>query len=399
MNTFEKLTAPLKTFLDMQGNQIDKKSRSKSLFFEDFTLKMIYALVKQVGSLRLLITELETAPTALHLGFLSTPYSTFRDGFNRFSARYFREAFLYVLKSHDWMRLKGIDEVGIIKLVDGSLFPTLTSMCWATYKKHKNALRLHLELDLNTMTPTEFLVQKANSSERSFLLSILRKGYTYIADRGYFSFGVGDAITRAKAFFIIRIKANLLFTVLEDLPVSSGKNGMPKCFEQITDRIVQFDNDGHEQKYRLIGFHVLQSRFLICTNRFGLTTLQIIMLYAYRWQVELMFKFIKRTMSGIHLFNHSPNGVSIYFYLIMIVGLLKLRLKQICQAKTQQILEQKKGLEGLNGYFGVRPEQWIQAIAKDFYRHWKISKHWIRSLSNFIDLDFDEKIITKLSTQ
>ena len=82
MNTFEKLTAPLKAFLDAQGNQIDEKSRSKSLFFHDFTLKMIYALVKRVGSLRLLITELETAPTALELGFLATPYSTFRDGFN-----------------------------------------------------------------------------------------------------------------------------------------------------------------------------------------------------------------------------------------------------------------------------------------------------------------------------
>ena len=78
--------------------------------------------------------------------------------------------FFYVLKSYDWMRLAGIDEVGIVKLVDGSLFPTLTSMCWATYKKSKNALRLHLEMDLNTMIPTEFLVQKANSSERSFLL-------------------------------------------------------------------------------------------------------------------------------------------------------------------------------------------------------------------------------------
>lgn len=399
MNTFEKLTAPLKTFLETQGNQIDKKSRSKSLFFSDFTLKMIYALVKQVGSLRMLITELDTAPAALNLGFLPTPYSTFRDGFNRFSAQYFRETFLYVLKSHDWMRLQGIDEVGIIKLVDGSLFPTLTSMCWATYKKHKNALRLHLELDLNTLTPTEFLVRKANSSERSFLLSILQKGYTYIADRGYFSFKVGDAIIQAKAFFVIRIKANLLFTTLKELPVTSNGSRMPKCFVQITDQIVQFNNDEYEQKYRLIGFHVLQSSFLICTNRFGLTTLQIIMLYAYRWQVELMFKFIKRTLNGSHLFNHSLNGVSIYFYLIMIVGLLKLRLKQVCQAKTQQILEQKNELEALNHYYGVRPEKWIQSIAMDFYKHWKISKHWIKSLSDFIDIDFDEKIITKLASQ
>ena len=35
-----------------------------------------------------------------------------------------------MLKSYDWMPLATIDEVGIVRLVDGSLFPTLTSMCW-----------------------------------------------------------------------------------------------------------------------------------------------------------------------------------------------------------------------------------------------------------------------------
>jgi hypothetical protein len=51
----------------------------------------------------------------------------------------------------------------------------------------------------------------------------------------------------------------------------------------------------------LVKFSVLQSDFIICTNRFDLTSLQIIMLYAYRWQIELLFKFLKRTLNGIHL--------------------------------------------------------------------------------------------------
>ena len=399
MNTFEKLVAPLNSFLERQGNKIDKESRSKSLFFDDFILKMIYAIVMQVSSLRMLITELETNPSALNLGFSLNPYSTFRDGFNRFSVHYFRKAFLHVLKSYDWMRLEAIDEVGIIKLVDGSLFPTLASMYWATYKKSKNAIRLHLELELNTLIPTEFIAQKANSSERSFLLSILKKGYTYVADRGYFSFKVGDAITRANAFFVIRIKANLKFTTLTSLEITSAKTKIPECFTQISDQLIRFDNDEFGQQYRLICFTVLQSRFLICTNRFELNTMQIIMLYAYRWQVELMFKFLKRTLNGIHLFNHSQNGVMIHFYLFMIVALLQLRMRQICQRKTRQLIEQKQQLEDVNDYLGIKPEQWIASIAKDFYQHWKIGIHWIRLLRNFIDQPFDKKVILKLAKQ
>ena len=349
MNTFEKLTAPLNSFFTEQGNQIDQESRSKSLFFSDFTLKMIYAIVMQVGSLRMLITELDTSQNSIKLNFKPSAYSTFRDGFNRFAVKHFRQMFFYVLKSYDWMRLAAIDEAGIIKLVDGSLFPTLTSMCWATYKKSKNALRLHLEMDLNTMIPTEFLVQKANSSERSFLLSILKESYTYIADRGYFSFKVGNAITKANAFFVIRIKANLKFTTLADLKLTSTQTKVPECFTQISDQLIRFNSDEFEKEYRLVGFTVLQSQFLLCTNRFDLSTIQIIMLYAYRWQVELMFKFLKRTLNGIHLFNHSQNGVTIHFYLLMIVALLKIRIMQICQRKTRQVVQQKQHMEDYLG--------------------------------------------------
>lgn len=397
MNTFEKLTAPLNSFFTEQGNEIDQESRSKSLFFSDFTLKMIYAIIMQIDSLRLLITELETSRNSMNLNFSPSPYSTFRDGFNRFAVRHFRQMFFHVLKSYDWMRLAAVDEVGIVKLVDGSLFPTLTSMCWATYKKNKNALRLHLEMDLNTMVPTEFLVQKANSSERSFLLSILKESYTYIADRGYFSFKVGNAITEAKAFFVIRIKANLKFTTLTHLKLTSTTTKLPECFTQITDQLIRFDNDEFEKEYRLISFNVLQSQFLLCTNRFDLSTLQIIILYAYRWQVELMFKFLKRTLNGIHLFNHSQNGVTIYFYLLMIVALLKIRIMQTCQRKTRQVLQQKKHMEDLNQYFGIKPDQWINTITEVFYLHWKIGKHWMAKLRNFIILEFDDYVINKLA--
>ena len=399
MKTFEKLTSPLNQFLESQGSEIDRKRRSKSLFFADFTLKMIYALVMQVGSLRLLVTELETSQTTLGLGFCPTPYSTLRDGFYRFSVDYFKKAFLYVLNSYDWKRLTAIDEVGMIKLVDGSLFPTLACMHWATYKKNKNAVRLHLEMDLNRMIPTEFLAQKANSSERSFLLSILKQGYTYVADRGYFSFKVGDAITKAKAFFVIRIKSNLKFRTLKQLSVTNTKGKMPECFGQITDRLIQFDNDGFKHHYRLVCFTVLHSQFFICTNRFGLTTLQIIMLYAYRWQIELMFKFLKRTLKGIHLFNHSENGVKIHCYLLMITALLQLRIMQLAKEKTQQILVQKSQLEDLGQYVGNQPEQWIAHIAKDFYKYWKVSVHAIRTLRNYINQNFDEEIAVKLAKQ
>jgi len=213
-------------------------------------------------------------------------------------------------------------------------------MEWASYKKTKKAIRLHLSFELNRMLSVEFMGLKANSSERFFLFSILQQGVTYIADRGYFSFDLASRVESTKAFFILRIKNNLKIIQRVDLNISclEGQT-IPLCFKNITDQLIRFESDKHAKVYRLICFQVLQSQFMICTNRLGLTTLQIIILYAYRWQIEFFFKFIKRSLNGIHLFNHTENGVNIQFYILMITTLLQLRLKQFVTVVSNKNLE------------------------------------------------------------
>lgn len=412
MNTFEQLIAPLKSFLEVKGHVFDKKSNSKTLFFKDFTLKLIYSVVMQVSSLRLLVSDLQTNAAAHQLELFATPYSTLRDGFSRFDSSWFKSAYLEVLQCHSWMSVKGIDEVGLVKLVDGSLFPTLKSMDWASYKKNRKAIRLHLSWELNRQIPTEFIAQEANSSEREFLLSILNPGVTYVADRGYFSFNLAEKIQKTDAFFVLRIKKSLLYTAVDSLEINEE---MPKCFKQLSDQKIRFDNDESGLTYRLICFEVLGSKFMICTNRLDLSTLQIIMLYAYRWQIELMFKFLKRTLMGIHLLNNSENGVNIQFYILMTTVLLKLRLKQICIQKNEEVLQRKsfvekqklktRGLSGqknmkfedLSKYYGDSPEIWIKSISQVFYTCWKIGKHWLQNLKNLITQTFDDWVIKILA--
>ena len=42
----------------------------------------------------------------------------------------------------------------------------------------------------------------------------------------------------------------------------------------------------------------------------------------------LVFRFLKRTMKGLHLISTSQEGVTIQFYVLLVVALLELRLKQ-----------------------------------------------------------------------
>ncbi len=70
--------------------------------------------------------------------------------------------------------------------------------------------------------------------------------------------------------------------------------------------------------------------YVLVTDRFDLTTYLVIMLYAYRRQIELCFRFVKRTLTAIHLMAHSPEGIQIQFYLYMIAYLLISAFKQEC---------------------------------------------------------------------
>ena len=169
----------------------------------------------------------------------------------------------------------------------------------------------------------------------------------------------------------------------------------------MTDEVVVFSNDEQQNRLRMITFTIAGSYFRLVTNRFDASTLNIIILYAYRWQIELFFKFIKRTLKGLHLFNHSQNGVEIQFYLIMTLAVLLLRLKQACQARGKAGVK-KETREGKLAEKSVArtesPPEWIRNIAKVFYESWKISKDWLVILKNSLHQAMDSQLINLLNS-
>ncbi len=346
--TFDALLSPIFEELQRLIEQHDADAGSSKLFCFDFFRIMIYTLVKGIKSLRLVATELETSDVTSKLGLPKIPFETLRDGFDRFPVAVFQGVFLYLISSISFMAIPEVELMGKIWLIDGSLFPAILTMYWAEYKSNKNAIRLHLAFELNRMLPVVFDVQSGNSNEKDFLASILEEGVTYVADRGYICFKLFKKIVDASAFFVIRVKTNLQYTVLKENPIV----GVPeRLFKGITDQLIHLNNDPNPEEketYRLISFTVAGKEFLLLTNRFDLTTFQVVTLYAYRWQVELIFRFLKRTLNGLHLFNRSMRGVQIQFHLLLITALLQLKLKQDCVLQCEED-QQKTERENKSG--------------------------------------------------
>ena len=67
----------------------------------------------------------------------------------------------------------------------------------------------------------------------------------------------------------------------------------------------------------------------------------ITMLYKYRWDIEVFFKFIKQELNFSHLINRSENGIKVMLYCTMTAAILLLAYKELNGLKGYKIMKQK----------------------------------------------------------
>ena len=403
--TFDELCEPIDSFLEQHERDHPPHHR-ETLHFADLVKKLIYHFAKNCKSGRQLVTDLETAPPELEVGEVKR--STFFDAFQRFPVVWFANLLAFLLATVVWQTIPELDALGKLYCIDGSVFPVIATMLWAEYTSTHRALRLHFCLELNRMIPAHFLVDTGKSNEKKALLEMLEAGVTYIADRGYLSFPLMAAIAAAGAFFIIRAKSNLVCQRVKRLPVTLP-NTVRHIFQHVTDQRVRLTNAKGKPSYRLVTFSVSQERYLILTNRLELTTFQIILLYAYRWQVELIFRFLKRSLNGLHLLSQSKEGVTIHFYALLITALLELRLKQKCVTVCEAMQPASAAPESVDGtptiaglmidpalLAGARGSTFLATVGEKLKRYWKISRNWLTALRNFLHQPFDRRVVLAL---
>jgi len=402
--TFDELLQPLAGPL-AQHEQDHPPHHREVLHFVGFVRLLVYHFTKGCGSGRQLMTDISTAASELGLG--KVKHSTFFDAFDRFPVAWFAKLLSFLLMTVVWKVIPEMDALGKLYCVDGSVFPAVTTMLWAEYTSKHKAIRLHLCFELNRMIPVHFLVDTGKSNEKKALLEMLEASVTYIADRGYYSFSLLAVIAAAQAFFVFRAKANLVSTRVQRLPVELPAT-VQHLFRHVTDQRVRISNAKGRPIYRLVSFQVGQEQYLILTNRLDLTTFQVILLYAYRWQVELIFRFLKRSLNGLHLLSHSERGATIHFYALLITALLELRLKQqcvnLCQTSSSTVASDNEVSQAVIPGLMIDPQQlagtrghtFLATVGEKLHRYWKISIHWLVALRNLLARPFDQHVVLSL---
>jgi hypothetical protein len=197
-----------------------------------------------------------------------------------------------------------------------NLFP------WCRFRRHKSAVKLHVQLDLRGNIPCFVALTGGATHEVNLLDALpLEPGSYYLLDRGFVDFARLYRFTRAHAFFVTRAKDNMDYRVRESRPVDPDRGlradqSIRLCgprsrhrYPDLLRRVSYVDPDNGQ---RLV---FLSNNFLLAASTIG-------RLYKCRWQVELFFKWIKQYLRIKAFFGTSANAVKTQVWIALCVYLL-----------------------------------------------------------------------------
>ena len=301
----------------------------------DQLLCMIFAQLTGRTSLRETVICLRAIGSRrYHLGIRHTPArSTLADANERHDHRIFVDTAMSMIKQArqelpvdpDLRRLKikaafALDSTTIDLCL--ALFP------WARFKRTKGAIKAHVLLDLMVQIPVFMRISHAKTSDVSTLDQLLfLPDAFYIFDRGYIDFTRLFRIQQSDAFFVTRPKRDLNYRVTKRLAID-------RAADVRRDRIIRLTGQ-HRKAIRRWPLRLIRyidpltgKRFTFLTNHLHLPAEQIALLYRKRWQIELLFKWMKQHLHIKAFFGTTPNAVKSQLWIAVIVLVLIHRLKQ-----------------------------------------------------------------------
>jgi hypothetical protein len=295
---------------------------------------MIFAQLTGRSSLRETITCLRALGSRrYHLGIRHPPArSTLADANQRHDHRIFRDTALSMIASAR-QQLPLDPDLGRLKIKAAfALDSTTIDLClalfpWARFKKTKGAIKAHVLMDLNVGLPVFMRISSGKASDVSTLDQLcFLPGAFYVMDRGYIDFARLGRLHRAGAFFVVRPKRGMRFRVLQRL-LADPSTGVTH------DRLIRLCGQRSKQlgpwPMRLVRYvdPQTQKRLSFLSNELNLPAWQVALLYRRRWQIELLFKWMKQHLHIKSFFGTTPNAVKSQLWIAVIVLVLIHRLK------------------------------------------------------------------------
>jgi len=307
-----------------------KEHRKQPRKFSDWNhlVAMVYAQLTGQRSLRQLVGSFnEHYSQHYHLGVGAIRRSTLSYANNTRDVALFSQVLAELIRTAGGNRQ--ISEV--VRLIDSSPIH-LNPDIYGDFSKNNGrcqGIKLHVEYDLHGGYPTWFDITPGNVNdiEISKYLAIV-PGTTYVFDRGYMKFDWWQKLVDNHCRVISRIQKMVAYKVVTENSLVAGHTNI------VGDRIIQLTGNkgskGFGGHLRMIKVRLDNSEKTIDVVSTDLLSDASVIaeLYKRRWDIELLFKWIKQTLKIKNFIGETENAVKIQIITALIAFLLLAIYKQ-----------------------------------------------------------------------
>ncbi len=306
--------------------QADKHSKGFGCW--DQLLAMVYAQLAGASSLRELTTGFNSQFTHhYHLGTVPIRRSTLAEANGKRSVDVFADA-VRALMAEARRRLRK-DSQTLLYLLDSTSI-TLSGPGFDAWTKdnrtrHTQGIKLHLLLAAHEDRPVWQSITAPNVNDRDEGVKLaLEAGAIYVFDKAYCDYNWWHRIDQAEATFVTRFKRNAAVDVLRTLAVAEAGS-------VLEDALVRFRHKrpggGRRNHYeaplrRIVVAREAGAPLILATNDLTAPAESIARTYKDRWQIELLFKWLKQHLKVKRFLGRTENAVRIQILTALISYLL-----------------------------------------------------------------------------
>jgi len=216
---------------------------------------------------------------------------------------------------------------GIPIAADGSFLRCLPKMVWAVFRTQSDnrGVRLHLQFDIARGAPVAADITEALGSEKKMLKKNLKSGILYIIDRGFIDYKLFEAIHNKQSFFVARLKDISTYKVISDNIISEDAKAAGVITDQqavMGSEFTKGDLTAPVRRLVIVDPDNPDKKEIIVLSNTDLDGAIISLLYRYRWQVELFFRWFKCILGCTHWLSQTQTGLTLQVYVAILASLL-----------------------------------------------------------------------------
>ena len=209
--------------------------------------------------------------------------------------------------------------VECLTAVDGTVLRAVNRMSWACVGKNGCAIKLHTHFSVFDQIPEEWTITPASVCERKTLKTKVQPGAFYVADRLYSDdYAFMGKLVRQGTDFVFRLPPSAVRTPVAERPLTAED----RAAGVVSDRLEKIGAKYDGPPLRVVEVHAGGNIIVLVTSRRDLPAELIGLIYRYRWQIELFFKWLKTILGCAHWLAESERGVAIQLYAALIASLL-----------------------------------------------------------------------------